>query len=261
LLQRLRKFVIRHALHVGVQQVFLEGLAFWLEQGLDLRASLAQLADHAPRRIVRLFIPLVQKALATNQTFSAVLQPYYPPYVIEMVRTGESDEHFAKAIRAAAEVFAAQHLTFRAVFHGLIYPAVMLCAATGLAGSIHDSVFKDLSALQPLINWPFIGKVAYFISGFIQQFAWALASLALIVGMFGLYKLRKHLFAPQVFSFLRPLKNRKRIHDLLHHVKETMHENALEVRAVGSVVGNTLLAAGAVLALLLICAIYGVSVG
>jgi type IV pilus assembly protein PilC len=155
----------------------------------------------------------IRQKIAQGRPIADGMTQWFPPYVVELVRAGETGGTLTANIRSAAESLGQKADTLASFVSALTYPLVVILAGCGVAVYLNHSIFGQFMKIKPLAQWPAVGQKLVGFANFVQDGWWLSLVFIAAVSYFTIKlltsyigPLRKSIDALPALSIYRELK-------------------------------------------------------
>jgi len=198
----LKQFFYKLQFTGAMQQAFLEDLATLVEDGVPANKAvdvIYQVEEGVKQKVAQ----SIRQKIAQGRPIAEGMAGWFPIYVTELIRAGESGGTLTQNIRSAALSLGQKTETIASLASSLTYPLVVIVSGCGVAVYLNHSVFNQFMAIKPLSQWPPSGQELVAFARVIQDGWWLIVSMIFAAG-FGISRLLTSyvgVFRPTIDTF------------------------------------------------------------
>jgi len=163
------------------QADFIQDLVKLLEDGVQIRAAMAFMADNTkpPKSLAA---GAVLAALEAGDSLADGFAGWFPLEALEAIRAGEASGDVRGALRSVAESLEKRAGLVSLAMGELAYPSILLVQVIGTLGYIGSKkvgIFQTMSELLPRHRWPSLSLTIESLSGLVRGY-WFLIPIVLL---------------------------------------------------------------------------------
>ncbi len=177
-LQGLTHLLDRMQFDGAEQQAFLEDLATLVEDGVPANKAVDVILKVEIGVKLKVAKSMMNK-IAQGRPIADGMVGWFPAYVVELIRAGETSGTLTQNIRGAAESLGQKSDTIASLLSSLTYPLVVIISGCGVAVYMNHSIFKQFMAIKPLEQWPENGQQLVHFANFLQDW-WVVLVVSII---------------------------------------------------------------------------------
>lgn len=164
------------------QLAFLEDLTALVVDGVSVNQAVAAIAT-IQQGVMHEVAVFIVETIACGRSLADGLKPWFPAFVVELIRAGENAGTLKVALQAALSSLAEQQNQWLVLVTALAYPLLVVVLALTMIVFVKRSVLESFALIRPVSFWPPVGHDLYFMAIWIEN-AWPVV-LATVV-FFGL---------------------------------------------------------------------------
>jgi toxin co-regulated pilus biosynthesis protein E len=153
------------------QRAFLEDLTNLIKDGVPAPQAIATIQELATGSTSTAAKDILGK-ISEGQNISDGMINWFPPPIVEIIRSGEQGGVLTEAMKAAVEFLAQRSSAITSLLNSLIYPSAVLIMGLIVAVFLKHTVFANYATMQPINTWPENGQLLMGIANFIQIWWW-----------------------------------------------------------------------------------------
>lgn len=153
------------------QQAFLEDIAALAEDGVPL----SQAVDVISKMHTGISVEVaqsIQQAIAQGKHFAEGMKGWFPPHIIELIRTGEEGGTLAQTLQAAANSLKQRGSISNTLLNSLLYPIIVIGMGLIVTVYVNRTVFKSFALIRPVETWPSNAKNLVALANLTQNWWW-----------------------------------------------------------------------------------------
>jgi type II secretory pathway component PulF len=153
------------------QQAFLEDITNLIKDGVPAAQAIAtvqELSKGATKEAAKDIL----KTISEGQRISDGLAYWFPPSIVEVVRSGEQGGILTQTIGTAVEFLKQRSSALSSLLTSMTYPIVVLIMGLIVSVFLKHSVFENFAAIKPVSQWPANGRMLMNLATFVEFWWW-----------------------------------------------------------------------------------------
>jgi len=198
---------------VKSQQAFLEDIAALVEDGVPLKQTLEIYIDLS-KDASRVLAASMLKQISEGQPIADGMTGWFPPGIVEIIRSGEEAGILSKVLKASAASLTKREGALSALLNLMVYPVVVICMALGVSVFINHSIFDSFRDIIPVDRWPQNARILAATASFVQHWWWLLIlTVIILIFLFNRFllgytgDLRPHLDKLPIWALYRKMQS------------------------------------------------------
>ncbi len=165
------------------QQAFLEDVTNLMKDGVPAPQAIATVQELATGPTKEAAKDILEK-ISEGQFVSDGLAEWFPPAIVEIIRSGEQGGVLTQAMTAAIEFLTQRLSAISSLLGSIAYPTTVFIIGLIVSVFLKHSVFINFAAIKPINTWPSNGQLLITLATFIEAWWWLIIITILALGIF-----------------------------------------------------------------------------
>ncbi len=153
------------------QRAFLEDITNLIRDGVPAPQAIATMQELAAGPTRAAAKDILAK-ISEGQNVSDGMVGWFPPAIVEIIRSGEQGGVLTEAMSAAVEFLMQRSSAITSLLNSLIYPTAVLIMGLIVLVFLKHTVFANYATMQPINTWPENGQLLMALATFIETWWW-----------------------------------------------------------------------------------------
>jgi len=162
------------------QRAFLEDVTNLVNDGVPAPQAIATVQELS-KGPTREAAKDILKTISEGQRISDGLVYWFPPSIVEIIRSGEQGGVLTQTMKTAVEFLKHRASALSSLLTSLVYPLTVLIMGLIVSVFLKHSVFENFAAIKPMSGWPANGRMLMILATFVERWWWLVAII--IVGI------------------------------------------------------------------------------
>lgn len=165
------------------QQAFLEDITNLIKDGVPAPQAIATVQELATGSTKEAAKDILEK-ISEGQFVSDGLAGWFPPAIVEIIRSGEQGGVLTQAMTAAIKFLTQRSSAISSLLGSIAYPITVFIIGLIVSVFLKHSVFTNFAAIKPINTWPEDGQILMALATFVETWWWLIIVIIFVLGIF-----------------------------------------------------------------------------